>query len=70
MTMKKISVLVAMLMLFTSTAFAYVGNMTSRKYHYETCRAAKKINAGNRTSFETRDEAVSAGYRPCGICRP
>lgn len=68
--MKKISILVAMLMLFASTAFAYVGNMSSRKFHYDNCRAASKIKAGNRTAFESRDEAISAGYKPCGICRP
>lgn len=70
MTMKKISVLVAMLMLFTSTAFAYVGNTSSRKFHYDNCRAASKIKTGNCTTFDSRDEAISAGYKPCGICRP
>ncbi len=68
--LKKISVFAAALMLLTSTAFAYVGNISSRKFHYEACRAAKKIKTGNRTTFETRDEAVGAGYKPCGICRP
>lgn len=68
--LKKISTIAAALMLFASTAFAYVGNISSRKFHYEACRAAKKIKAGNRTTFESRNEAVSAGYKPCGICRP
>ena len=68
--LKKISVFAAALMLLTSTAFAYVGNMSSKKFHYDNCRAASKIKAGNRTTFESRDEAISAGYKPCGICRP
>lgn len=68
--LRKISVLAAVLMLFASTALAYVGNMSSRKFHYDNCRAASKIKTGNRTTFDSRDEAISAGYKPCGICRP
>jgi methylphosphotriester-DNA--protein-cysteine methyltransferase len=67
---KKTLLLAGLLTLFTSTAFAYVGSSTTHKFHYESCRAAQKIRADHRVNFDTRDEAVNAGYRPCGICKP
>lgn len=57
-------------MLSASTAFAYVGNSASYKFHAEGCRAEQKIRSDHRVYFETREEAVAAGYTPCGICRP
>lgn len=68
--LKKSLLLASLLMLLTSTAFAYVGNTASHKFHYEGCRAEQKIRADHRVNFDTREEAVNAGYTPCGICRP
>lgn len=64
--------LVAMMLAGSGTVLAadYVGNSNSMKFHYASCRAAKKIRAENRVEFEDRDAAVDAGYQPCGICQP
>lgn len=44
------------------------GNSKSRVFHNSTCRY---YNCPNCTvSFATPEEALRAGYRPCGICRP
>jgi len=68
--LKKPLLLASLLMLLTSTAFAYVGNTSSHKFHYEGCRAEQRIRADHRVHFDTREEAVDAGYTPCGICKP
>lgn len=69
--MKKI-ITMAMLAtcLMSSAAFAYVGNSNSYKFHIKGCRAEQKIRADHRVYFETRDEAINAGYTQCGICHP
>lgn len=48
----------------------YVGNAKSMKFHYPDCRWAQKISPANRVYFETREEAIEAGYTPCKVCRP
>lgn len=47
---------------------AYVGNTNTHKLHLRTCRYAGCTNCTAR--FVTRDEATSAGDRPCGNCEP
>lgn len=47
---------------------AYVGNINTKKFHRTTCRYAKCTNC--RAKFATRDEALAAGFDPCGICEP
>ncbi|WP_083236164.1 Ada metal-binding domain-containing protein [Acidaminococcus massiliensis] len=68
--MRKIALLTALLVTLCSTALAYVGNSASHKFHYEGCRAEQRIRADHRVHFDTREEAIDAGYTPCGICRP
>lgn len=68
---KKIITMAALITcLASSAAFAYVGNSHSYKFHIEGCRAEQKIRADHRVYFATRDEAIQAGYVPCGICNP
>jgi len=51
-----------------SAAGAYHGNLKSHVFHKPSCRA---YNCKNFTAvFGSRDEAIAAGYRPCGSCRP
>lgn len=57
----------------TSTAVrdeTYVGSAQSDKFHYPGCRWAKKIKSGNLITFNSREEAINAGYGPCGTCNP
>ena len=46
----------------------YHGNVRSGVFHQSTC---KDFNCKNCTAnFSSREEAIAAGYRPCGGCRP
>ena len=53
-----------------AVAADYVGNSSSGKFHYTDCRWGKRIRADHRVYFETRDEAIEAGYTPCQVCQP
>lgn len=45
-----------------------VGNPSSQVFHRRGCRYfSLSLEA---EPFSSRDEAVAAGYRPCGVCRP
>ena len=48
----------------------YVGNKNSKKFHYPSCDGAKSMNEENKVTFNSRDEAIDAGYEPCGKCDP
>jgi len=44
------------------------GNVKSKAFHSSNC---KNFNCANCTAhFDTRQEAISAGYHPCGLCKP
>lgn len=51
-------------------AAAYMGNSRQKIFHQLNCKFAKKALAKNRVYFESREEAVNAGYRPCRTCKP
>ena len=67
-----ILLLLITLLMTMSTALAttYVGSAKSDKFHYTDCRAAQRIKASNLVYFYSREEALNAGYIPCGICHP
>ena len=46
----------------------YIGNINSKKYHRPTCSHLPLEK--NRVIFNTQGAAISAGYSPCGICKP
>ena len=50
------------------TTVGYIGNKKSLVFHLPTCPnlPAEK----NQTHFDTREEAVAAGYHACGNCHP
>ncbi|MBQ7487811.1 MAG: MBL fold metallo-hydrolase [Clostridia bacterium] len=48
----------------------YVGNVKSLRFHLPICEGATKMSEKNRIRFETREEAIEAGYQPCGTCNP
>lgn len=51
-------------------ATTYVGNIRSYKFHYQSCRAERRMNKANRVYFNNRQEAIDYGMTPCGICHP
>ncbi len=44
----------------------YIGNKNSQKFHGPDCRSLP--GEANRVYFDTYDEAIKAGYTPCGSC--
>lgn len=46
----------------------YIGNKNSKKFHLPTCKTLPSPE--NRVYFNSRDEAISQGYTPCGNCKP
>lgn len=49
-----------------STAACYIGNTKSKKLHTPTC--ASLPTEQNQIQFSTYEEAIAAGYTPCGNC--
>lgn len=54
----------------TVLAANYVGNANSGKFHYANCSFVGRMNPDNRVEFNTREEAINAGYIPCKRCQP
>ncbi len=48
----------------------YWASAKSDKFHYPWCTWAKEIKQENLVVFESREEAVEAGYVPCKVCKP
>ena len=48
----------------------YVGNKNSKKFHHSWCSSVADIKEKNKVTFRSREEAVSAGYKPCKRCNP
>lgn len=51
-----------------SSSSGFIGNINSLKFHKPTCTTLPLEH--NRIYFKTRSAAVSAGYTPCGNCKP
>lgn len=47
---------------------SYIGNKKSHVFHRTDCSGLPAEH--NRVSFDSRDEAVEAGYKACGGCKP
>ena len=47
-------------------AESYVGNKNSHKFHAPTCDSLPKEE--NRVYFDSYNDAIDAGYTPCGSC--
>lgn len=48
---------------------AYIGNKFNKSYHRPECQYAPS-NPQKRVEFTSREEADSAGYKPCWTCNP
>lgn len=53
-----------------TTAANYIGNSNTKVFHLPTCKYVPLIAPDHIVYFSTRDEAISAGYRPCKVCNP
>ena len=77
--MKKIfAAIVTILILSTAIVFAaeplfdtpYIGNSYRKTFHYRDCPSVRQMNHKNQVQFKSVDEALNAGYSPCGNCKP
>ena len=48
----------------------YVAKTGGYIFHKLNCRMARNIDEADRALFETREEALQRGFRPCGVCNP
>lgn len=49
---------------------AYVANSNTGKFHYAGCRYVNMMSPSHKVFYDSRDEAINAGYVPCKVCRP
>ncbi len=50
--------------------YKYVASKNSNVFHRPQCSSAKRIKPENIIDYNSRDEAIKAGKRPCKICKP
>ena len=65
-----LTVALAINVMTPAIAADYLGNTKSMKFHFYNCRTIKHPDAPHFVSFNSRAEAVNAGYSPCGVCKP
>ena len=54
-----------------ATGTDYVGNKSSKKFHYAWCSSVDKMKESNKYYYTgTREEMIAKGYEPCGNCHP
>ncbi|WP_415971297.1 MBL fold metallo-hydrolase, partial [Anaerotignum lactatifermentans] len=52
------------------TTVTYVGNKNSKIFHRASCSSVSRMKDSNKVSLNSRDAAISQGYRPCENCQP
>jgi len=50
--------------------YKYVASKNSDVFHTPNCRSAKRISPENIIGYNSRDDAINAGKRPCKVCKP
>lgn len=53
-----------------NSSINYIGNKNTHIFHYATCSSVQEMNPSNEIMFNSREEAISQGYRPCKKCDP
>jgi TRAP-type transport system periplasmic protein len=48
----------------------FSASKTSDRYHFPNCKWAKKIKPAKLLKFQTPEDAIKAGYKPCTVCKP
>jgi len=54
----------------TITGYKYVASSSSTVFHKPDCRWAGNISKENLVTYQSREEAIKAGKRPCKTCNP
>lgn len=50
--------------------YKYVASRNSNVFHSPDCRWAKKISSENLVGYNSREDAIKDGKRPCRWCKP
>ncbi|BBO88284.1 Ada metal-binding domain-containing protein [Desulfosarcina ovata] len=50
------------------TEVQYLANRNSELFHHPSCKSVKRINAENIIVFESIDQAIDEGFKPCRAC--
>jgi hypothetical protein len=50
--------------------YKYVASKNSEVFHTPICRSAKRISPENLVGYNSREEAIAAGKKPCKLCKP
>jgi hypothetical protein len=48
----------------------FLGSDSTHVVCFPSCHQARRISADHQVGFRSVAQAVAAGYRPCGHCRP
>lgn len=48
----------------------YVASIHKEPFHRISCHWAQKISPKNAVYYNTREEAIQDGHRPCKVCTP
>lgn len=48
----------------------FIGTTSTRVFCHPTCGHSLRARPENRVDFSSEEEARTAGYRPCKVCRP
>ncbi|MCB2147971.1 MAG: hypothetical protein KQI81_15955 [Deltaproteobacteria bacterium] len=46
----------------------YVANRNSELFHHPSCKSVKRINVENITAFNSIEQAMDEGFKPCRAC--
>ncbi|MGB8312172.1 MAG: Ada metal-binding domain-containing protein [Halobacteriota archaeon] len=49
---------------------SFIGNSHTHVFHYAWCSDVSKIKPEHKVCFDTAQQALAAGYRPCQHCHP
>ncbi|BBO79811.1 hypothetical protein DSCO28_03770 [Desulfosarcina ovata subsp. sediminis] len=49
-------------------AVQYLANRNSELFHHPSCKSVKRINRENIIVFESIDQAIDEGFKPCRAC--
>ncbi|MDT8300756.1 MAG: Ada metal-binding domain-containing protein [Sedimentisphaerales bacterium] len=50
--------------------YKYVSSKNSKVFHSPQCRSAKRIKPENLVGYNSKEELIQAGKRPCKVCKP
>jgi flagellar biosynthesis protein FlhF len=52
----------------THDSVQYVANRNSELFHHLNCKSLRRINAENLSAFNSMEQAIDEGFKPCRAC--